>query len=93
MSWLDSYDMFAKPVINFNIHGREKVTSRCGLAFSFLMVCLVIYFVVVRLVQIATYNTFNTRNTLGYGEAEGEQVDITNQLSNLAFRAVRFDTD
>ena len=50
MARLDAFDMFAKPVINFNMRGRERVTSKLGLSFSFLLVCVVFYFVVVRLV-------------------------------------------
>ena len=52
---LDNFDMFAKPVINFNMRGKERVTSRCGLAFSFLMIMLVFYFILNRTIQIVGY--------------------------------------
>ena len=45
---IDDFDLFAKPVINFNMRGKDKVTTRCGLLFSFLLVAIVFYFALLR---------------------------------------------
>ena len=75
---LDSFDIFAKPVINFNMRGKERVTSRCGLAFSFMLVMLVIYFILNRIVQIFGYQSAITRENLGESQAirKSERINI-----------------
>ena len=72
------------------MRGKENVASRTGLIASFFIVALVLYFALIRLVQYFVGGRIQTRDNLAYGEAVGKKVDITDQMANLAFRAMLF---
>ena len=41
--WADGFDFFAKPVTNFKIRGKDKVSTKCGIFFSFLLTGILVY--------------------------------------------------
>ena len=88
--WANDFDFFAKPVISFNIRGKEKVSTKCGTLFSFLLTAILVYSSLLKFVQIATYERMSKSEKLEYGQADGEVFDFTNYATNLAFRAHTF---
>ena len=84
---VNGFDLFASPVMNFNVRGREKVTSKFGLAVSFFLYVCVFYFSVTRIIQFVTYGDIQTYQNLDIGHAAGLRVNITDQLTNMAFLA------
>ena len=95
VDWIDEFDLFAKPVVSFNMRGKERVTSRCGLAFSILLIVLVFYFMLLRAIQIMSYGRVVTRENIAESQAirDNEVSNMITQLENMAFRAVQFQTD
>ena len=53
VDFIEDLDFFAKPVINFNMRGKEKVSSRIGLFASFIIVSIVLYLALGGLVVVA----------------------------------------
>ena len=41
--WANGYDFFALPVVNFNIRGKEQVSTKCGIFFSLLLTSIIVY--------------------------------------------------
>ena len=85
--WADGFDFFARPVISFNIQGQERVSTRVGVFFSFILTGVLVYVTLVSFAQIATYQRMIKSEKLEYGKAADEVVDFTEVAANLAFRA------
>ena len=83
VDFIEDLDFFAKPVINFNMRGKEKVSSRIGLFASFLIVSIVLYLALGGLVVVARQGQIQAREYLAYGKAIGLKVDITDQIEIL----------
>ena len=75
------------------MRGKEKVSSRIGLLASFLIVSLVLYLALGGLVQVAKQGGIQAREYLAYGNAIGQKVDVSDQMANIAFRAMQFEKD
>ena len=60
------FDLFAIPVINFNMRGKEKVTSTLGSIFSFALVVIVCYFTLTRSLQILRSGRIETMENLDH---------------------------
>ena len=77
------------------MRGKDRVTSRVGLVFSVLLVSLVFYFILLRTVQIVSYDGFVTRESIAESQAIRDKLvnDISDLLGKMAFRAVKFQTD
>ena len=86
-NWADGFDFFAKPVISFNLRGKQKVSTKCGTFFSFLLTAILIYSSLFSFIQVATYERMRKSEKLEYGEAAEEVYDFTKYAANLAFRA------
>lgn len=92
ISWLDSLDLFAVPVIKFNMRGKEQVSTRCGLLFTICLFVIVIFFTLSRLIQITMINgRIETLDNIAYGQASDETLNINDWLDNLAFIATQSD--
>lgn len=70
------------------MRGKERVSTKCGLLFSFTLVSLLIYAFVLSLTQIATFQRMTKTEKLDYGKAVDEVIDFSDQAANIAFRAI-----
>ena len=59
---------------------------------SVVMITIVIYFCVSRLAEVTSYVHIQTFESLSVGQAIERRVDAVDYLRNLAFRAVKMDT-
>ena len=54
-AWAEGYDLFAQPIVNFNIRGKSKVSTNCGIFWSFILIGMLVYAIIYSFIQIATY--------------------------------------
>ena len=77
---LEGYDLFAKSVVNFNMRGRQKITSRVGLFLSFVQLVIVFYYMLSRLAEVSSYRHIQTFETLSKNQSQGRRLDVTQYL-------------
>lgn len=63
---MSMFDLFAVPVINFNMRGKEKVTSKLGQIFSVALVITMVYFTLTRSLQILRSGRIETMENLDH---------------------------
>ena len=91
--WAETFDFFAQPVINFNIKGKDQVSTKCGILFSFILTGILVYSCLFSFIQIATYERMSKSEKLEYGKAADDVYDFSKEAANLAFRATFLGTE
>ena len=89
---MEGFDFFSKPVVNFNLQGKERVATKCGIFCSFLLISILTYAFTFSLIQISTFQRRRKSEKLEYGKGADRVVDFTEAAKNMAFRAVRLDS-
>ena len=71
---------------NLNIRGTEKISTKCGIFASLLLISILVYDCLFSFIEIVQYNRLERYSQLEYGAAVDKVFDFTELAKNLAFR-------